>query len=209
MNDLERNRVDEICSLHTEIAGYCRMALDKAIRIGELLAEQKASLPHGEFGRWIQEHLPFSDRTVRNYMKLHECRDRLKTETISDLSEAYGLLRQPQLPEAVGSVSDEQATPATKPDTDGPTNQALPGWIPQPGEINLGECRKGENDATVTLVHEHKLKGFVRVYCIEGNDINGGGIIEGFRRGVRIDRVPKALRHLGVGAKHRQDRPRE
>jgi len=109
MNDLERNRVDEICSLHTEIAGYCRMALDKAIRIGELLAEQKASLPHGEFGRWIQEHLPFSDRTVRNYMKLHECRDRLKTETISDLSEAYGLLRQPQLP-APDVSSKETAT---------------------------------------------------------------------------------------------------
>jgi len=105
MNDLERNRVDEICSLHTEIAGSCRMALDKAIRIGELLAEHKASLPHGEFGRWIQEHLPFSDRTARNYMRCYESRELLKTESVSGLGTAYLLLTQPKLP-APNSAAD-------------------------------------------------------------------------------------------------------
>jgi len=96
MNDLERSRADEIRSLHTEIGTYCHMALARAIRVGELLTDQKAAMPHGDFGRWIQEHLPFSDRTARNYMKLYEHRDRLKTETVSELNSAYRLLRQPK-----------------------------------------------------------------------------------------------------------------
>jgi len=111
MNDLKLNRVTEIVSLHAEIVGFGRMALDRAIRIGELLTEQKAELGHGDFGPWIQEHLPFTDRTARRYMLCYEHRDRLKTDTMSDLTGAYRLLRQPQLP-AADVVSDEQAIEA-------------------------------------------------------------------------------------------------
>ena len=58
------------------------------------------------------EHLPFTDRTARNYMKLHEHRERLKTETVSDLNEAYDLLRRPQLPDAAESLGDSEAVEA-------------------------------------------------------------------------------------------------
>ena len=92
MNDIEKNRVDEIVTLHNEVAGYLRMSLSKAIRIGELLTEQKAALKHGKFLPWIEANLPFTARTARNYMAVYSNRNLLKTESVSDLSSAYRLL---------------------------------------------------------------------------------------------------------------------
>jgi hypothetical protein len=92
MNDLQINKAEEITNLHNEIIGLGKTVFDKAIRIGELLTEQKASLKHGEFGNWIDANLPFTDRTARNYMRLHENRKQLKTENVSELSEAYKIL---------------------------------------------------------------------------------------------------------------------
>jgi hypothetical protein len=89
---IERHRLTEIISLHNEITGYLCMSVEKAVRIGQLLAEQKSSLLHGDFGKWIEANLPFTDRTARNYMRLYHNRDLLKTETVSDLSTAYKLL---------------------------------------------------------------------------------------------------------------------
>jgi hypothetical protein len=83
---------EEINRLHGEIVEFGRVTLEKAFRIGQLLTEQKQSLPHGQFGNWIASNLPFSDRTARNYMRLHRERGRLKTETASDLGSAYRLL---------------------------------------------------------------------------------------------------------------------
>ena len=53
MNELESTRVAEIVSLHNEIKEFCRTALDRAIRIYELLTAQKEALPHRAFGPWL------------------------------------------------------------------------------------------------------------------------------------------------------------
>ncbi|NQT03272.1 MAG: DUF3102 domain-containing protein [Planctomycetes bacterium] len=90
---IEKSRKEEIISLHNEISGFLKVSLDKAIRIGELLIEQKAGLKHGEFGRWIATNLPFTDRTARSYMNCYRRRHQLKTESVSDLTGAYKLLR--------------------------------------------------------------------------------------------------------------------
>ena len=92
---IEKSRINEIGTLHGEIVGHLKTSIEKAIRIGELLTEQKASLRHGEFTPWIEGNLPFTDRTARNYMRLHRKKDRLKTETVSDLKSAYKLLAAP------------------------------------------------------------------------------------------------------------------
>jgi len=49
MKEIALNRAEEISKLHNEIHGHLRMSLQKAIRIGKLLTEQKAGLKHGEF----------------------------------------------------------------------------------------------------------------------------------------------------------------
>ena len=94
--DLTVTRADEIIRLHDEVIGALKTSLKKAIRIGELLTDQKESMGHGAFLPWVKENLPFTDRTARNYMRLHRERDRLKTETVSDLKGAYKLLGAPK-----------------------------------------------------------------------------------------------------------------
>jgi hypothetical protein len=93
VDKIEHTRAEEITTLHNRIIGNLRQSLDDAIRIGQLLTEQKETLPHGDFGKWIEANLPFTDRTARNYMRLHRDRERLKTETVSDLTGAYRLLQ--------------------------------------------------------------------------------------------------------------------
>jgi hypothetical protein len=92
MNDITKSRVSEILALHNEIRDLLGLSVEKAIRIGQLLVEQKNSLPHGNFSRWIKTNLPFTDRTARNYMRLYHNRDLLKTENVSVLGMAYKLL---------------------------------------------------------------------------------------------------------------------
>ncbi len=83
---------DEIRRLHGEIAEAARRSLQNAIRIGELLVQQKKLLPHGEFGPWVEANLPFTQRTATNYMNAYRKRDRLKSESVSDLTSAYRVL---------------------------------------------------------------------------------------------------------------------
>ena len=92
---IETDRAPEIAELHERVCCYARATLETAIRIGELLTEQKSSMPHGDFTAWIADRLPFTDRTARNYIRLHHERDRLKAESVSGLSDAYALLAEP------------------------------------------------------------------------------------------------------------------
>lgn len=110
MKDLEKPRAEEITRLHNELVGHLRQSLDKAIRIGELLTEQKATLKHGQWGGWINDNLPFTDRTTRNYMRLYRKRDQLKTENVSDLKQAYLVIAKPLQLE---QLPDEPATELT------------------------------------------------------------------------------------------------
>ena len=45
-------------------------ALSGAIEIGRRLTEAKGMLPHGEWGKWLQEEVSFSQRTANNFMRL-------------------------------------------------------------------------------------------------------------------------------------------
>lgn len=91
MNYIESSRVLEIKKLHEGIQMFAHEALLNAIEIGEYLTAQKAYNP-GTFIQWINDNLPFSDRTARNYMSLYEYRDKL--ESVSDLSGAYEAIEE-------------------------------------------------------------------------------------------------------------------
>jgi hypothetical protein len=84
----------EINRLHGEICQAARTTIDKAIRIGELLAEQKATLKHGEWLPWLDANVQFTARTASNYLRVFKNRLRLKSETISDLTDAYDALTE-------------------------------------------------------------------------------------------------------------------
>jgi Protein of unknown function (DUF3102) len=88
--------VPEINRLHSEICDAARTSIEKAVRIGELLTEQKSLLKHGEWLPWQGANLLFSSRTATNYMRVFENRALLKSESVSDLNEAYALLEEPR-----------------------------------------------------------------------------------------------------------------
>ncbi len=94
MSETEKRRLQAILTLRYETAGASK--LETAIRIGELLTEQKKSFFHEKLMPWVETNLPFSRRTARNYMRLYRERDRLKTEGVTGLTEAYNLLTSPK-----------------------------------------------------------------------------------------------------------------
>lgn len=77
---------EKIINLHTGIMSAARRSVQDAIRIGEIISEQKKLLQHGEFLPWVRT-LPFTDKTAESYMKLSSHSN--KIENVSNLSEAY------------------------------------------------------------------------------------------------------------------------
>lgn len=78
---------------HHEIATkQARQAMESAKAAGRLLLEVKASIPHGMFTKWIQDHLSVSDRQAQRYMALAQGKAipirnlAAKTDTVSVLS---------------------------------------------------------------------------------------------------------------------------
>jgi hypothetical protein len=80
----------EILRLHERISNAFRTSLTDAIRIGELLTEQKKALKHGEFIPWIEQNLPFNRQAATNYMKVYARRE--EVQALPDMTSAYRLL---------------------------------------------------------------------------------------------------------------------
>lgn len=69
MNFLAQQAEKEIVTLHEEIEWCLQSSLDKAIEIGERLSKAKEDMSHGEFGKWVEEKLPFSARSATRYIR--------------------------------------------------------------------------------------------------------------------------------------------
>jgi hypothetical protein len=92
---LEQSTVEEINRLHGDLQGLAVNALDRAIRIGELLCAKKRSLEHGKWLPWLKANIAFSERTAQNYMGVFQKRARLKSANVADLTAAYLELDKP------------------------------------------------------------------------------------------------------------------
>ena len=86
MNDISLQARDEIVKLHHGIMSSARRSVQDAIKIGEIIAEQKERLDHGQFLPWV-ETLPFSRQTSDNYTRLYAHHDKMLN--VSNLQEAY------------------------------------------------------------------------------------------------------------------------
>jgi DUF3102 family protein len=104
--------VAEIIRLHDEIMSAARMSLDKAIHAGKLLSRVRASR-RGKWLEWIEEHLPFAQRTAYNYISCYERRAALKVANVASLSDAYALLNPPAR-KKTDSVKTESVTDGGK-----------------------------------------------------------------------------------------------
>ena len=77
---------EKIINLHTGIMSAARRSVQDAIKIGEIISEQRKLLKPDEFTPFINS-LPFSDETARKYIQLHNNVD--KIQNVCDLSTAY------------------------------------------------------------------------------------------------------------------------
>lgn len=80
---------NEIVRLHNGIITSSRRSVEDAIKIGQIISEQKKLLNHGEFLPWI-ETLPFSQKTSWNYLKMYD----YKLVNVTNLQEAYNKVKQ-------------------------------------------------------------------------------------------------------------------
>jgi hypothetical protein len=104
----------EINKLHEGITALAKRALGDAIKIGELLTQQKAKLKHGGWLPWVKGNLKFSYKTAERYMNLWERKDELDSE--SNLNDALRRLTKPKDPEEVKRAYSRKLTaPIYKP----------------------------------------------------------------------------------------------
>ena len=103
--------VDEINRLHCEIDNMAVTALEKAIRIGELLTKQRAHRKHSEWLPWLKANIQFAQSTAYNYQRLY--RDRAKFTNVVNLNDAYRLLTgKPERGQPGGRVDPASRPPA-------------------------------------------------------------------------------------------------
>ncbi|MBN2546538.1 MAG: DUF3102 domain-containing protein [Spirochaetes bacterium] len=87
--DFEKSVIEEMTSLHNDIKSMMEKTFQKALRLGELLVFTKKELPHGSFISWINQNLPFKQRTAQQYMLVFEKKAELEKMSITNLSSAY------------------------------------------------------------------------------------------------------------------------
>lgn len=84
-----KNPVDEINELHSEMNELAQSAVQKAIRIGELLTEEHKHCKHGGWEKWLKANVSCSLVTSYRYIQLYQKRDLIKSFSVKDLAEAY------------------------------------------------------------------------------------------------------------------------
>ena len=181
--------VSEIVALHGQILTTARTTLDLAIRIGELLATQKASLKHGEWLPWQKDNLPFNQTTASNYMRLFSNRGKLATIANLELTDAYKMLAEPALPEATVMPSTDIGEPT-------PSESR---FIPKPGTLLM---LRGTVDRARcwVIIAPAVQSGFYHIAFSSGDTdgVTGGsaGNLEFTKKPVRADYVEHALEYM-------------
>jgi len=123
----KKDRTQAIINLHYEINENIELVLKdsslcfkKILQIGMLLIDQKKDLKHGEFGPWVKRNLPFAHRTANRYMEMYRRRYELKLDNVTNLSQAYKILKMLTYQEQLGleGESKERTKIIISPDSD-------------------------------------------------------------------------------------------
>jgi Protein of unknown function (DUF3102) len=77
-----------IIAEHQAVSTALRDSVRHAIAAGELLAEAKAQVPHGQWLPWLRGHCTMAERTAQLYMRCAESREAIEanTQCVADLS---------------------------------------------------------------------------------------------------------------------------
>jgi len=78
------------------MTGDMTRAVQRAIRIGEMLTEAKAQVQHGEWIPWVEQNLVFGRTQASHYMRVFRERDNPNVQLSEHLSQAIALLAEPK-----------------------------------------------------------------------------------------------------------------
>ena len=99
MNDLTLSDIaTQINTEHARVQSAIREGLQHALKCGELLAQAKALVNHGEWLPWLSKNCAVSERTAQAYMRVFQNWPELsKSATVADLTYrgALALLADP------------------------------------------------------------------------------------------------------------------
>jgi len=85
-----KTQMEQIIALHHELIGYLKVSLELATKIGGMLLELKEhNIQAGNFGKWLDQVMPFCRRTGQRYMQLFIFREELAKKGITTISDAY------------------------------------------------------------------------------------------------------------------------
>jgi hypothetical protein len=150
----------EIEACHREVLKSGNEMIRNAVRVGELLMEVQSVLKASKsttFGAWVEQFLPFSERSARSYIKLHNELEQLPNrkrasvlESADSINEARRLIAAatkpdpkpdppapPAPPVVQGELVDDQDEPDDL-DTAEPTDAEILGTAAEP--IDRGKC---------------------------------------------------------------------
>ena len=184
----------EIVALHGEIIQSARTTLDLAIRIGQLLLEQKATLKHGEWLPWVKENLPFEHATASRYMGVYARRAEISHSEKFGLSDAYRLLAEPK--EVGQAFSREDVLEKA-----GMYHPAS-GYIPAPGEALVGSGEEA-GISYLVFIWPDAQDGFFHIAATSGPAKSDSSRTKDFtRRAVDDYSVESYLNRFFVPTKH-------
>lgn len=66
MNEIQR----PLEVIESEIAFYKTQTATGIIEIGKRLTEAKEQLPHGEWGKWLEKKVEFTQRAAQKFMRI-------------------------------------------------------------------------------------------------------------------------------------------
>lgn len=83
--------------INTIKEGVRETFLHASIEIGRRLHEAKSVVPYGEWGKWLEENVAYSESTAQNLMRLSDAYGRKESQALADISytQAVLLLRLP------------------------------------------------------------------------------------------------------------------
>ena len=111
----DRGAVLEITRLYNGLKASYKTDLAKATRIGELLKQNKATIPHGEWEKWVQASLPFTSRTASEYMWVASHKEEYsKATTIAGLRATSRTERQ-EKPKTQAPTQETETIPRQEP----------------------------------------------------------------------------------------------
>ncbi len=199
---------------HRLASEHATSAIQHARRAGGLLVEAKVNIGHGDWSEWVDEHFAGSARTARRYMRLAKRWPEIeaKRPDVADLSlaGAEAVLTNPR---QVGDGFRPSFSDLKDPFTGRyvveqiEEREALRAWLPTDGMKVIFYTTA---DATVAGI----ILPVAPYKAWDGSDVPAGeyyqvcrfvghqkveeGFVEGSRRGVRFDAVPRWLQLLGL-----------